>query len=162
MPEPQNSRVSRNLEYVLHLSTQRAPKFDKNVYRTMPVTLGGRNQLYEGDKLSDVWVIPVSSGGDGHGAQFPTALPGRCISLATDPGDVVLDPFVGSGNSAVAALSLGRRFIGVDVSRKYLTIAESKVSELERRLPFDVGGRTTKRSRATTPSTPDEIADIAR
>lgn len=138
LPEPQNSRVSRNLEYVLHLSTRRAPKFDKTAYRRLGASLGGRNPLYESDKLSDVWVIPVSSGGDGHGAQFPMALPGRCISISTDPDDVVLDPFMGSGNAAVAALSLGRRVIGVDVSQQYLAIAESKIQQLEQRLPIDV------------------------
>lgn len=138
LPEPQNSRVSRNLEYVLHLSTRRAPKFDKSAYRRLDASLGGRNTLYESDKLSDVWVIPVSSGGDGHGAQFPLALPGRCIALSTDANDVVLDPFIGSGNAAVAALSLGRRVVGVDVSREYLALAESKIRELQQRRPIEI------------------------
>lgn len=137
LPEPQNSRVSRSLEYVIHLSTRRAPKFDKTAYRRLSASLGGRNTLYEGDKLSDVWVLPVSSGGDGHGAQFPLALPGRCIAISTDPNDVVLDPFVGSGNTAVAALTLGRRVIGVDVSRQYLDVAEAKIRELQDRLPVE-------------------------
>lgn len=137
LPEPHNSRVSRSLEYVIHLSTRRAPKFDKGAYRRLSASLGGRNALYEGDKLSDVWVLPVSSGGDGHGAQFPLALPGRCVAISTDPGDVVLDPFVGSGNTAVAALTLGRRIIGVDVSQQYLDVAEAKIHELKGRLPVD-------------------------
>lgn len=156
LPEPQNSRVSRNLEYVIHLSTQRASKFDKAPYRSLPASLGGRNALYEGDKLSDVWVIPVSGGGDGHGAQFPLALPGRCVGISTDPGDVVLDPFVGSGNTAVAALSLGRKVVGVDVSREYLTVAESKVAELSRRLPLDLAPASASASKlkTTTPVTP--------
>ncbi|MET9020701.1 site-specific DNA-methyltransferase [Actinopolymorpha sp. NPDC004070] len=138
LPEPQNSRVSRNLEYVLHLSTRRAPKFDKSSYRRLSANIGGRNALYEGDKLSDVWVIPVSSGGDGHGAQFPLALPGRCIAISTGPNDLVLDPFIGSGNTAVAALTLGRKVLGVDVSREYLTVAESKIRQLEDRLPLEI------------------------
>lgn len=138
LPEPQNSRVSRNLEYILHLSTRRAPKFDKAAYRRLGANLGGRNALYEADKLSDVWVLPVSSGGDGHGAQFPLALPGRCIAISTDANDVVLDPFMGSGNTAVAALMLGRRVVGVDVSQQYLDVAESKIRELEERLPMDI------------------------
>ncbi len=148
LPEPQNSRVSRSLEYVLHFSTRRAPKFDKGAYRRLATSLGGRNTLYEGDKLSDVWVLPVSSGGDGHGAQFPLALPGRCIAISTDPDDVVLDPFVGSGNTALAALTLGRRVIGVDVSQQYLDVAEAKIQELEERLPID-----------TTVTGPAEMSD---
>ncbi|RDV46348.1 site-specific DNA-methyltransferase [Leifsonia sp. ku-ls] len=130
LPEPQKSRVSRQLEYVIHISKQRTPKFDKEAYGRLSTTLGGRNELLETAKLSDVWVIPTSSGGDGHGAQFPLALPGRCIALSTEPGDVVFDPFVGSGTSVVAALALGRRAIGTDTAREYLATAESKVQAL--------------------------------
>lgn len=99
LPEPQNSRVSRGLEYVLHLSPTRTPKFDKTAYRRVQPSLGGRAVGYEPDKLTDVWVLHTSTGGGGHGAQFPIALPGRCIALTTSPGDIVLDPFVGNGNS---------------------------------------------------------------
>jgi len=128
LPEPQDSRVSRVLEYVIHLAPTRTPKFDKSAYRTERPALGGRSVGYEPDKLSDVWVLPTSSGGDGHGAQFPVALPGRCIALSTEPGDLVLDPFAGSGNAGVAACALGRRFIGIDVSATYLASAEEKIS----------------------------------
>jgi len=131
LPEPQNSRVSRNLEYILHLSKQRTPKFDKSVYRTLPVKLGGRNNGWETDKLSDVWTLPTSSGRDGHGAQFPLALPGRCIALSTAEGDCVLDPFVGAGNSGVAALSLRRAFIGFDVSKEYLETAQKRLETVK-------------------------------
>jgi DNA modification methylase len=128
MPEPQNSRVSRGSEYVIHLTKQRTPKFDREAYRRVRPALGGRNIGYEADRLSDVWVLPTSSGKNGHGAQFPTALPGRCIALSTGPDDLVLDPFVGSGNSGVAARALGRRFIGIDVSPQYIAIAEAAIS----------------------------------
>ena len=130
LPEPQNSRVSRGLEYVIHLAPTRTPKFDKTAYRRVQPALGGRSVGYEPDKLSDVWVLPTSNGG-GHGAQFPLALPGRCISLSTEPGDLVLDPFVGSGNAGVAARALGRKFLGIDVSNKYLAIAEEKIAAIK-------------------------------
>jgi DNA modification methylase len=138
LPEPQISRVSRSIEYVLHLSTVRAPKLYKDAYKQQAIGFGSRNELCEGDKLSDYWVIPVSPGGGGHGAQFPAALPARCIVTSTDPGDIVLDPFVGSGTTGVAAISLGRRFIGIDVSAEYLTVAERKIRETESRLPLDI------------------------
>lgn len=127
MPEPQNSRVSRNLEYVLHLARQRTPKFDKEAFRTTVPTLGGRNPSLESDRLSDVWQLPTSSGRDGHGAQFPLALPGRCIAVSTVPGDVVLDPFCGSGTTGIAASLLERRFIGFDVSHKYIQLAKRRM-----------------------------------
>ncbi|PPG59650.1 site-specific DNA-methyltransferase [Rathayibacter sp. AY2B7] len=130
LPEPQNSRVSRGLEYVLHLTTGRTPKFDKTAYRRVAPALGGRNVGWESDKLSDVWVLPTSAGRGLHGAQFPTALPGRCIALSTDVNDVVLDPFVGSGTAGVAARALGRRFIGIDISPTYLAAAEEAISSV--------------------------------
>ena len=121
LPEPHNSRVSRNLEYVLHISKTRTPKFIKNAYLTADPQFGGRDEFCETEKLSDVWVLNTSTGGNGHGAQFPTALPGRCIALSTEPGDLVLDPFVGSGNSGLAALHHGCRFLGFDISQTYLS-----------------------------------------
>lgn len=140
LPEPQESRVSRNLEYILHLTKVRTPIFHKRAYRQLPPSLGGRNNGWETDKLSDVWTLPTSSGRDGHGAQFPIALPGRCIALSSDRDDIVFDPFVGAGNSGVAATALGRRFIGVDVSKEYLKTAARKIetARLDRgKLPLD-------------------------
>lgn len=131
LPEPQETRVSRNLEYVIHFAKIRGPVFNKDAYRQLPAALGGRNNGAETDKLSDVWTLPTSSGRDGHGAQFPIALPGRCIALGSNAGDYVLDPFVGSGNTGVAAKALGRRFIGIDVSEEYLALAKKRISSSE-------------------------------
>lgn len=127
MPEPQDSRVSRNLEYVIHLTKQRTPKFARQPYHDALPEFGGRNNGWESEKLSDVWVLNTSSGGNGHGAQFPTALPGRCIALSTEPGDLVLDPFVGSGTSGLAAIHHRCRFIGFDTSQTYLSGAKEKL-----------------------------------
>lgn len=127
MPEPQDSRVSRNMEYVLHITKQRTPKFARKPYHDAEPEFGGRNNGWESEKLSDVWVLNTSSGGNGHGAQFPTALPGRCIALCTEPGDVVLDPFVGLGTSGIAALHHGCSFIGFDVSQTYIATAKEKL-----------------------------------
>ena len=130
MPEPQNSRVSRNLEYVLHITKQRTPKLARQPYHDAHPDFGGRNNGWESEKLSDVWVLSTSSGGNGHGAQFPTALPGRCIALSTEPGDVVLDPFVGTATSGIAALHHGCSFIGFDTSQTYLAIAKEKLGSV--------------------------------
>ncbi len=130
MPEPQNSRVSRNLEYVLHLAKQRAPKFFREPYLDTPAEFGGRNNGWETEKLSDVWTLNTSVGGKGHGAQFPVALPGRCIALTTEPGDFVLDPFVGSGTSGIAALHHQCRFIGIELSGEYVDISRRRLAAL--------------------------------
>ena len=130
LPEPQESRVSRSIEYVIHLSKVRKPTFNKQIYRDLTAKLGGRNKEWESDKLSDVWFLPTSNGGGGHGAQFPVALPARCIALSTNTDDLVLDPFVGAGNAALAAKALGRRFLGFDVSQKYLDTTEQMLARL--------------------------------
>lgn len=128
IPDPQNSRVSRTLEYVLHLTRERTPTFDKTAYRHLPPALGGRDARVEMDRLSDVWTLPTSAGGNGHGAQFALALPGRCIGLSTAVGGLVLDPFAGTGNTGIAALRLGRRFLGVDASARYAQQAQVRLA----------------------------------
>jgi DNA modification methylase len=128
LPEPQESRVSRNIEYVIHITRQRAPMFDKEAFRRNSPKLGGRNPVLEPNKLSDSWVLPTSSGADGHGAQFPLALPGRCIAVSTKPGDLVFDPFCGAGTAGVAAIALGRRFLGFDVSETYLAVSRRRLT----------------------------------
>jgi len=127
LPEPQESRVSRNVEYVLHITRQRTPFFVKEAFRKMPPKLGGRNATLESNKLSDSWVLPTSAGRDGHGAQFPLSLPGRCIGISTEAGDCVLDPFCGAGTAGVAAIGLGRKFLGFDISDTYLAVARQRL-----------------------------------
>ena len=127
MPETVESRVTREAEYILHLSVQRTPFFDKSVYTRLPLDLGGRAAA-EAEKLTDVWQLPTSGGLGGHGAQFPIGLPGRCIALSSRPGDLVLDPFVGSGTTILAADRLGRRGLGFDVSGTYLRAARSRIA----------------------------------
>jgi site-specific DNA-methyltransferase (adenine-specific) len=63
----------------------------------------------------------------GHPAPFPLELPKRCIKLFSYVGDVVLDPFVGSGTTLVAAYLLRRKAIGIDISRKYCEIARERL-----------------------------------
>jgi site-specific DNA-methyltransferase (adenine-specific) len=72
-----------------------------------------------------VWYIPsVRVNGD-HPAKFPLELPRRVIQLLTDPGDTVLDCFVGSGTTAVAAIEEGRHYIGIDNCREYVDAARA-------------------------------------
>lgn len=62
-----------------------------------------------------------------HSATFPVELPDWFIRLFTDPGDLVLDPFLGSGTSAVAAKRLDRNYIGIEILPKYKEIAEERL-----------------------------------
>lgn len=81
-----------------------------------------------------VWRIPSVRANDDHEAKFPLELPRRIIRLLTDRNDLVLDPFVGSGTSAVAAVSLGRRFIGVDNCPAYVALASRALASAGQRL----------------------------
>jgi len=62
-----------------------------------------------------------------HSATFPVDLPAWFIKLFTQSGDVVLDPFVGSGTTALAAAQLGRFYVGVDISAEYVEEAQQNV-----------------------------------
>lgn len=68
----------------------------------------------------------------GHPAPFPIELPKRLILLYTNIGDIVLDPFMGSGTTAVAAKLLGRHYIGYEIEPEYCRIAEKRLKELEK------------------------------
>lgn len=70
----------------------------------------------------------------GHSAAFPEALPEWFIKLFTGPGDVVLDPFMGSGTTALACLSLDRHFIGIELNPDFVALARSTISERASRL----------------------------
>lgn len=76
----------------------------------------------------DVWELPAESASRvGHPAPFPVALPERMIHMHTYVGDVVLDPFIGSGTTAVAAKRAGRGFIGYDTDPDYVGAAIARV-----------------------------------
>ena len=63
-------------------------------------------------------------------APFPVELPRRLILLYTSPGDCVLDPFLGSGSTALAVLHTGRRFIGYEISPEYCELAAKRLAEV--------------------------------
>lgn len=83
----------------------------------------------------DVWEIPAESATRvGHPAPFPVELPARLIQLYTYRDDLVLDPFAGSGTTAVAAVSSGRQYVGYDLDDAYIRLAEARVAQERQRL----------------------------
>ena len=77
--------------------------------------------------LGTVWRINKAQNKD-HPVAYPLEIPSRCIGAATDRRDSVLDPFMGSGTTGVAAIQLGRKFIGIEREPKYFDIACERIS----------------------------------
>jgi site-specific DNA-methyltransferase (adenine-specific) len=76
-----------------------------------------------------VWdILPESARRVGHPAPFPTELPRRLIELYTFDGDLVLDPFLGSGTTAIAAVQTGRHYIGYETDADYAALAEKRIA----------------------------------
>ena len=72
--------------------------------------------------------MATECGNQKHSAAFPIALPTFFVKLFTKEGDVVLDPFVGSGTTAMACRELNRRCIGIEIKEEYAEIARRRVS----------------------------------
>lgn len=87
-----------------------------------------------------IWnIAPVSAKRIGHPAPFPEELPHRLINLYTFKEDIVLDPFIGSGTSAISALKNARHFIGYEVEPSYIKIATARIQNAKVKvgtLPF--------------------------
>src|SRR3989338_3718566 len=81
------------------------------------------------DWTNGLWTFHGQSkkGAGGHPAPFPIELPRRCIKLFSFVGDVVLDPFMGSGSTLIAAALNNRKSIGIDVDKEYCTIAKKRI-----------------------------------
>ena len=80
-----------------------------------------------------IWEIASVRANDIHPAMFPLELARRVIKLYTDNGDIVLDPFLGSGTTAIAAIQTNRYFIGIELVEKYAKLAQKKIStEIEK------------------------------
>lgn len=88
-----------------------------------------------GPLVSDVWTdihrIKHNKYRDEHPCQLPVPLLERLILMTTDEGDIVLDPFVGTGTTAVAAKKLGRNYIGFELDQEYKTISEKNIIKIQ-------------------------------
>jgi site-specific DNA-methyltransferase (adenine-specific) len=79
---------------------------------------------------STVWEM-ITETGVAHPTPFPVELPKRLIELYTKPGDMVLDPFMGSGSTAIAAVLIGRHYVGYELSAEYCALAQARLAKLE-------------------------------
>ncbi|MBI2504843.1 MAG: site-specific DNA-methyltransferase [Candidatus Latescibacteria bacterium] len=75
-----------------------------------------------------VWFFPSVRSNDDHEAKFPVELPRRTIRLLTDPGDLVLDCFIGSGTTAIAAVQENRQYIGIEIEKNSVALARRRLA----------------------------------
>ena len=80
--------------------------------------------------LRQIWNIPSVRANDIHQAMFPIGLAYRVIKLYTDEGDTVLDPFLGSGTTALAAIETNRNYIGIELMEQYAELARKRVKHV--------------------------------
>jgi site-specific DNA-methyltransferase (adenine-specific) len=89
--------------------------------------------LKPGKQMRSVWSIPTTPPREktfgNHPTQKPVELLDRIISLCTNEGDVVLDPFCGSGTTGVVSVSRGRKFIGIDLEESYIELSRGRISQ---------------------------------
>lgn len=90
----------------------------------------GRKKVYPNNVIH----MATECNNKNHSAAFPLNLPTWFIKLFTKPGDIVLDPFIGSGTTAVAAIELDRRFVGIDVSEEYCQLSRERLSGVQLQL----------------------------
>lgn len=80
-------------------------------------------------RFNTVWRIQPERASDEHHAKFPEALAARCIILTSRKGDIVLDPFFGSGTVGIAAERMGRRWAGIELNRAYAPIIDNRTAQ---------------------------------
>lgn len=104
---------------------------------------GGKKHLIHpfGTLVSDVWTdiyrIRHNKRRDEHPCQLPVHLLERLILMTTDAEDITLDPFIGTGTTAIAAKRLGRKYVGIDIDPKYVAITRDKINNVT---PVQVNG----------------------
>lgn len=117
-PESVKDRPTRSHEHVFLLTKSEDYYYDNQAERGP----NGRN-------LRTVWDINTQAYKGAHFAVFPPALIEPCVKLTTRPGDLVLDPFIGSGTAGLVALKHARRFVGVELNPEYVGLARRRLGE---------------------------------
>ena len=111
-------------EYILVFSKN---EFKRYNYKNRKSTISKEEFL---EYTKSVWTFSaVSARKIGHPAPFPVELPYRCAQLYTFENEVILDPFMGSGQTAIAAVKTGRNYIGYEIDSNYVKLAEKRVKQ---------------------------------
>jgi len=121
-PYPLNGIIKLDYEFILLFKKNGTPeKIDKNMKELSKMTKEEWNTYFQGH-----WNFNGARQ-DGHIAMFPEELPKRLIKMFSFVGNTVLDPFVGSGTTSLAAKKLGRNFVGYEINSKFIEMIKQKL-----------------------------------
>jgi len=123
MPESVKNRPTNATEEIFLFSKRASYYYNCNAVREK-----------SGANLRNYWVLGPDTCGNGHPAAFPRELVRRCILLATRPGDIVLDPFGGSGTTGVVAKEEGRKAVLVELNPAYAELAKNRLNNVQCKL----------------------------
>ena len=119
-------------------TAKRVARLSENDCRRMKSKTGspfGKNMSHwigrEKVNPSNVLYLPTETRNVGHSAVFPERLPEFFVKLFSQEGDLVLDPFCGSGTVGVVCKRLGRRFLGMDIVPSYLELAQKRIASVK-------------------------------
>ncbi|MGR3662289.1 MAG: site-specific DNA-methyltransferase [Paracoccaceae bacterium] len=152
MPNFRGMRLTNAHETMIWASKQEASKYTFN-YDALKA-------LNEGIQMRSDWVLPICTGherlkdenGDkAHPTQKPESLLHRIIVGTTNPGDVVLDPFFGTGTTGAVAKMLGRDFIGIEREAKYRKVAKKRIADIRKFDKESLQVTTSKRAEPRVP-----------
>ena len=124
MPESVRDRCTKSHEYIFLMTKQRDYYFDVDAIR---VANSSGNQF---KRKKSVWDVKLKPNKDAHFAVYPPELIEPCILAGSDKGDIILDPFMGSGTTAVVAKSLGRDYIGCELNEDYGNLIKKRIDEI--------------------------------
>jgi site-specific DNA-methyltransferase (adenine-specific) len=124
-PYPKYYRANIMHEFILILR-----KGDVNSGRKRKEALPATHEEWTKEIANSVWhIAPVPPGYIDHPCPFPEEIPYRLIQLYSYKGDVVLDPFNGSGQTTKVAHHIGRKYVGIDTVKEYVELARSRLAE---------------------------------
>ena len=154
MPESVRDRCTKSHEYIFLLSKAARYYFNAKAIAEPAIYAGDQKRTNGNDGMAfntdgnrtrdgfrrgvtvgetrnrrSVWTIPTSPYSGAHFATFPTALVEPCILAGSRPGDVVLDPFFGSGTTGEVSERLGRKWIGCELNEKYLDLQRERTAQ---------------------------------
>ena len=123
MPESVRDRCTKSHEYIFLLTKKRDYYFDVDSIKIPTVDGEGMK------RRKSVWEVQTKPYKDAHFAVYPPELIEPCIIAGSERGDIILDPFMGSGTTAAVAKSLGRNYIGCELHEDYGKLIQKRVDE---------------------------------